>query len=377
MTRPQLIADVGFPPGVINLVHGSRDAVEALIDHPLLCGISLVGSTPVARAIYARAAANGKRVQAQGGAKNVLVVMPDAVLEPTVANVIGSCFGSAGQRCLAGSLIITVGDMHDRFLAALREAATKMRVGNGADPGVDMGPVISERARDRVVGYIERGVQSGATLVLDGRDTALSVGTGCFLGPTIFDNVTPDMAIARDEIFGPLVGIVQAKNLDEAITIIERSPYGNAASIFTQSGAAAREFRYRARRGTPPVPGDRPVDTVPGDRALRHRCRHGRSPGCHRARHCRLQHRALLSRRGEYPRPSLAAAQPGHPCRHRSRPLRRVVRRCRAAAPAGRPAIGHVLTVLRGETPPDVVNPAVLQSSRRGAGATAGTVTES
>lgn len=250
MTRViELITDAGLPLGVLNLVHGGRAAVEALIDHPLVRGISFVGSTPVARAIYARAAANGKRVQAQGGAKNMLVVMPDAVMAPTVANVIGSCFGSAGQRCLAGSLVITVGDVHDRFLAALRAAAVGLRVGNGAEPGVDMGPVISPQARDRVVRYIERGEREGAALVLDGRDAIPEASPGCFLGPTIFDGVTPDMALASDEIFGPLVAIIRAENLDEAIGIIERSPYGNAASIFTQSGAAGREFRYRAPVG--------------------------------------------------------------------------------------------------------------------------------
>ena len=250
MTRVfELVADAGLPPGVLNLVHGSRATVEALLDHPLLKGISFVGSTPVAKAIYARAAANGKRVQAQGGAKNMIVVMPDAVLQPTVANVIGSCFGSAGQRCLAGSLVITVGDAHDRFVSALQEAAAAMRVGDGTVAGTDMGPLISTQARARVIGYIERGTAEGATLALDGRVHPATSSPGAFLGPTIFDDVTPDMAIACDEVFGPLVGIVRAASLDEAIGIIERSPYGNAASIFTQSGAAAREFRYRAPVG--------------------------------------------------------------------------------------------------------------------------------
>ena len=250
MTRVvELLEDVGFPPGVLNLLHGGRAAVEALLDHPLVRGVSFVGSTPVAKAVYARAAANGKRVQAQGGAKNMLVIMPDAALEPTVANVLGSCFGSAGQRCLAGSLVITVGDVHDRFVAALGRAAAGMRLGNGLEAGVDMGPVISATAKERIGGYVERGVQEGAELVLDGRKAPEAAGEGCFLGPTIFDGVTPDMAIARDEIFGPLVGVIAAEDLDEAIAIIEQSPYGNAASIFTASGATAREFRYRAPVG--------------------------------------------------------------------------------------------------------------------------------
>lgn len=251
MTRLfELIADAGLPPGVLNLVHGGRETVEALIDHPLVRGVSFVGSTPVAKAVYARAAANGKRVQAQGGAKNMLVIMPDAVLEPTVANVMNSCFGSAGQRCLAGSLIITVGEVHDRFVTALRQAAAKMRVGNGQETGVDMGPLISERAKTRVSDYVAQGAAEGATLVLDGRQATAAInGDGCFLGPTIFDDVSPEMAIARDEIFGPLVGVIRATTLDEAIRVIESSPFGNAASIFTQSGAAAREFRYRVPVG--------------------------------------------------------------------------------------------------------------------------------
>jgi len=255
MTRVfELLADgpgrsAAFPPGVLNLVHGDRAAVEALIDHPLVRGVSFVGSTPVAKAVYARAAAHGKRVQAQGGAKNMLVVMPDAAMEKTVPNVIGSCFGSAGQRCLAGSLVITVGAAHDPFVAALKQAALAMNVGNGLDADVDMGPLISTTAKTRVAGYVERGVDEGATLVLDGRESQAAGRGACFLGPTIFDDVTPDMALARDEIFGPLVGVVRADSLDRAIKIIEDSPYGNAASIFTQSGAAAREFRYRAPVG--------------------------------------------------------------------------------------------------------------------------------
>ncbi|MCL4508597.1 MAG: CoA-acylating methylmalonate-semialdehyde dehydrogenase [Chloroflexi bacterium] len=248
MTRVfELLEDVGFPPGVLNLVHGSRETVEALIDHPLVRGVSFVGSTPVAKAVYARAAARGKRVQAQGGAKNVLVIMPDAVLDKTIANVIGSCFGSAGQRCLAGSLIITVGDVHERFVAALRDAAKALRVGNGLEEGTDVGPVISERARERISGSIARGVEEGAHLVLDGRENP--VAGGCFLGPTIFEGVRPDMAVAREEIFGPVVGIVHVENLGEALAVIAASPYGNAASIFTQDGAAARTFRYHAPVG--------------------------------------------------------------------------------------------------------------------------------
>ncbi|MCL5947408.1 MAG: CoA-acylating methylmalonate-semialdehyde dehydrogenase, partial [Chloroflexi bacterium] len=250
MTRVfELLEDVRFPSGVLNLLHGDREVVEALIDHPLLRGISFVGSTPAAKAVYARAAAQGKRVQAQGGAKNILVVMPDAVIEKTVSNVMGSCFGSAGQRCLAGSLIITVGGIHERFMEALRGAATVLRVGDGLASSSEMGPVISERARERIQGYIERGVAEGARLLVDGREHPAARLEGCFLGPTIFDEVRPTMTIAREEIFGPVVGVIHVDSLDEAIEVIEASPYGNAASIFTQDGAAARAFRYRTPVG--------------------------------------------------------------------------------------------------------------------------------
>jgi malonate-semialdehyde dehydrogenase (acetylating) / methylmalonate-semialdehyde dehydrogenase len=246
----ELIAAAGLPPGVANLVNGDREAVDALLDHPDVKGISFVGSTAVAKHIYARAAANGKRVQAQGGAKNMLVVMPDADVEQSVANMLGSCFGAAGQRCLAGSVIIPVGAVHEPLRQALLERASALRVGNGLEPGVEMGPVISASAHDRIVGYVDKGVAEGAKLILDGRTLHVEGHPdGYFVGPTIFDEVSPDMAIAQDEIFGPVVSIVPASDLDEALAIISRSPYGNAASIYTQSGRAAREFRYRVPAG--------------------------------------------------------------------------------------------------------------------------------
>jgi malonate-semialdehyde dehydrogenase (acetylating)/methylmalonate-semialdehyde dehydrogenase len=246
----ELLDAAGLPAGVVNLVNGDREAVDALLDHPDVKGISFVGSTAVAKQIYARAAANGKRVQAQGGAKNMLVVMPDADIGQSVANMLGSCFGAAGQRCLAGSVIIPVGAAHEPLRRALVERASALRVGNGLEPGVEMGPVISASARDRIVSYIDKGVAEGATLLLDGRGVRVEGHPdGYFVGPTIFDAVTPDMAIAQDEIFGPVVSIVPAADLDEALAIIARSPYGNAASIYTQSGADAREFRYRVPAG--------------------------------------------------------------------------------------------------------------------------------
>ncbi len=245
-----LLDEAGFPPGVVNLVNGDAEAVNALLDHPDVRGVSFVGSTAVAKHVYARGAATGKRVQAQGGAKNMLIVMPDADVEQSVANMLGSCFGAAGQRCLAGSVIIPVGEAYGPLRQALLERAGALRVGNGLEPGVEMGPVVSAAARDRIVGYIARGVDEGAELLLDGRDVRVDGHPdGFFVGPTIFDGVTPNMALARDEIFGPLVSIVRAPDLDAALAIIAASPYGNAASIYTQSGRAAREFRYRASAG--------------------------------------------------------------------------------------------------------------------------------
>jgi malonate-semialdehyde dehydrogenase (acetylating) / methylmalonate-semialdehyde dehydrogenase len=245
----EMVDQIGLPSGVFNVVHGDRATVEALLDHPLVRGVSFVGSTPVARAVYARGAEHGKRVQAQGGAKNVLVVMPDANVEKTVDNVVGSSFGAAGQRCLANSILVTVGAARERVLPALREAVAKVRVGDGLEAGVGMGPVISDRAKERIVGYIEQGAREGARLTVDGRDVPAARGPGSFVGPTIFEDVRPDMKIAQDEIFGPVLSVIHVGSLEEAIKLIEDSPYGNAASIFTNDGAAARKFRYQVPTG--------------------------------------------------------------------------------------------------------------------------------
>jgi malonate-semialdehyde dehydrogenase (acetylating)/methylmalonate-semialdehyde dehydrogenase len=246
----ELVEQAGFPPGVINLVNGAKETVDALLAHPDIKGISFVGSTAVAKYVYSTAAAHGKRVQAQGGAKNVLVVMPDADLDQAVPNIIGSCFGSAGQRCLAGSLVMPVGDIHRPLVERMVEAARALKLGFGLDEGVDMGPVISDQARRRILAAIDQGVQEGATLLLDGRTVRVpDYPDGYFVGPTIFDNVSPEMRLAQEEIFGPVVGIIPVKTLDEAIQLINRSPYGNAASIFTAQGRAARQFRYQVECG--------------------------------------------------------------------------------------------------------------------------------
>ena len=247
----ELLLEAGVPEGVFNIVHGGKETVDALVAHPDIKAVSFVGSQPVAKYVYAEAARHGKRVQALGGAKNHLIVMPDADLERTVPAIISSAFGAAGQRCLAGSVVVAVGDVADELVDALSAAAAELVVGEGTDPEVDMGPVIRPEARQRILGYLERGEQAGASLVLDGRRHGRLKGPegGFWIGPSIFDRVHPDMAIACDEIFGPVLSVIRAPDLDTAIEVANRSRYGNAASIFTRSGRAAREFRYRIEAG--------------------------------------------------------------------------------------------------------------------------------
>lgn len=245
-----LLDEVDFPPGVVNLVNGAKETVEALLTDPDVAGVSFVGSTPVGRHIYATAAAHGKRAQCQAGAKNCLVVMPDAEMDKTVASLLTSAFGNSGQRCLSGSLVLAVGEAYEPVKARLVEAAGRLKIGNGLDETVQMGPVVSEKARQRIVGYIERGLEEGAELLLDGRAVHVAgYPHGHFLGPTIFDRVRPDMAIAREEIFGPVLGIIAVADFEEALAVIETIPYGNAASLFTTGGKWAREFQYRVRAG--------------------------------------------------------------------------------------------------------------------------------
>jgi malonate-semialdehyde dehydrogenase (acetylating)/methylmalonate-semialdehyde dehydrogenase len=246
----ELIEEVDFPPGVINMVHGDKQSVNTMLEHPLLAGVSFVGSTPVGKIIYQKAAEHDKRAQCQAGAKNCVIVMPDAVLDNTVANTMTSAFGNSGQRCLANSLVLMVGGVGERLTPMLAEMAKRIKVGNGMDETVQMGPVVSKRAYDRIMGYIERGLEEGAHLLLDGRDLKVEGGEkGYFIGPTIFTNVTPEMKIAQDEIFGPVLGIMDVEDFDQALDIIHGLPYGNAASIFTTSGKWAREFKYRAKIG--------------------------------------------------------------------------------------------------------------------------------
>jgi malonate-semialdehyde dehydrogenase (acetylating) / methylmalonate-semialdehyde dehydrogenase len=242
----ELLDGLDLPPGVVNLVNGGRDVVEGILDHPGIDAVSFVGSAPVARIVYERAARSGKRVQALGGAKNHMVVLPDAVTDKTVQGIIGSAFGAAGQRCMAGSVVVTVGEAHDRLMPPLREAAEALKVGDGLDEQTELGPVVSEQARERILGWIERGADEGAEIALDGR--AAGDG-GCFLGATILDGVTPQMDVAREEIFGPVLSVVAVATLDEAIDVVNASRFGNGVSIFTESGASVRRFRHEVEAG--------------------------------------------------------------------------------------------------------------------------------
>ncbi|HUA49994.1 MAG TPA: CoA-acylating methylmalonate-semialdehyde dehydrogenase [Solirubrobacteraceae bacterium] len=239
---------LGLPPGVVNLVNGGRSVVEGILEHPGIDAVSFVGSAPVARIVYERAARAGKRVQALGGAKNHMVVMPDAVIDKTVEGIIGSAFGAAGQRCMAGSVVVTVGDAHEQLLGPLVDASRALRVGDGLDESSDVGPVISCAARDRIREWISRGEAAGAKVVLDGRDASGDSG-GSFVGPTILDGVTAEMDIAQEEVFGPVLCVISAPTLDEAIGIVNSSRFGNGTSIFTESGSSVRRYRHEVQAG--------------------------------------------------------------------------------------------------------------------------------
>ena len=241
----ELLETCGLPPGVINLVHGGREVAEAICDHPGIRAVSFVGSTAVARLIYQRATHAGKRVQALGGAKNFIVVMPDADLDRAMPIITESFYGCAGERCLAGSVLVPVGPSHKDVRDRMVAAAEALTVGNGLEPGVNMGPVITARHRERVLGYVDRGIAEGAKLVADGRRRKLPAD-GFFVGPSVFDEVSPSMAIGREEIFGPVATVCPVKDLDDAFRMMAAHPNANATSIFTSSGKAAREFAHRA-----------------------------------------------------------------------------------------------------------------------------------
>jgi malonate-semialdehyde dehydrogenase (acetylating)/methylmalonate-semialdehyde dehydrogenase len=245
-----LLEEAGFPAGVVQLVNGGKETVDALLDHPGVRAISFVGSTPVARYVYSRATANGKRAQCQGGAKNPVVIMPDADMETTTRIMADSAFGCAGQRCLAASVAVTVGDAKGVFTEMIADAAATRRVGFGLDEGTEMGPVISSESRQRIEGIIAAGEQGGTEVLVDGRRRTVSgYEDGYWLFPTILNDVDPTGDIATSEIFGPVLSLMHAADINEAIELVNNRAYGNMACMFTSSGAAAREFRHRADAG--------------------------------------------------------------------------------------------------------------------------------
>jgi malonate-semialdehyde dehydrogenase (acetylating)/methylmalonate-semialdehyde dehydrogenase len=246
----ELTESTGLPKGVVNIVNGGKPAVDAILDHPEIQAVSFVGSTPVARYIYARASANGKRVQCQGGAKNHVVVLPDADPETTTQIIADSAYGCAGQRCLAVSVAVTVGEARDWFPKSIRDTAASLKVGFGLDNGVQMGPVITQQSRERIESLIQQGASEGAKPVLDGRSARpKDFPKGSFVGPTVLDGVPAESSLTETEIFGPVLSLIHASDVDEAMQLISRSSFGNASSIFTTSGAAARKFRNQIPTG--------------------------------------------------------------------------------------------------------------------------------
>ncbi len=246
----ELLEKCGIPKGVVNLVNGGKEAVDTLLDHPKVRAISFVGSTPVAKYIYARAGANGKRAQCQGGAKNHVIVLPDADMQMATQIISDSAFGCAGQRCLAVSVAITVGEAQKTFRDSISAAAANLRVGNGLDEGVQMGPVITRQSRERIQNLIGVGAKDGAKVVVDGRNPNIArYESGNFVKPTVLDGVPASSELTHTEIFGPVLSLVHADGIDEAMDFLARSPYGNQASLFTSSGSAARRFRYEAPAG--------------------------------------------------------------------------------------------------------------------------------
>jgi malonate-semialdehyde dehydrogenase (acetylating)/methylmalonate-semialdehyde dehydrogenase len=245
----QIFEEIGLPKGVVNLVNGAHDAVNAILDSPGIRAVSFVGSVNTAKYIYRRAAEQGKRVQALGGAKNYMVVMPDAVVDKTVSNVLGSAFGASGQRCMAGSVLVTVGSAREAIMGRLKAEAEKLIAGDGMNAKASLGPVISSAACERIHGAIEIGVKEGAKLLVDGRRPTGVPAGGNFVGPTILNNVTAEMSVARDEIFGPVLSVMHVDTLEQAIALVNADPRGNGTSIFTENGAAVREYSRRIEVG--------------------------------------------------------------------------------------------------------------------------------
>ena len=244
----ELLKEAGLPDGVFNVVHGDKVAVDAILEHPDVAAVSFVGSTPIASYIYRTGTSHGKRVQALGGAKNHMVVLPDADIEMAADAAVSAGYGSAGERCMAVSAVVAVGDAADPLVAAIEERLPTVKVGPGTDPESEMGPLITAEHRDKVASYLDSGRDQGATVVTDGRETAPD-GDGFFLGVSLLDHVTPEMDAYRDEIFGPVLSVVRAKTYDDAVRLVNENPYGNGVAIFTRDGGAARQFQFEVEAG--------------------------------------------------------------------------------------------------------------------------------
>jgi malonate-semialdehyde dehydrogenase (acetylating)/methylmalonate-semialdehyde dehydrogenase len=244
----ELLKEAGLPDGVFNVVHGDKVAVDAILEHPDISAVSFVGSTPIARYVYETGTKNGKRMQALGGAKNHMIVLPDADIEMAADAAVSAAYGSAGERCMAVSVVVAVGDVADPLIAAIKERLPNVKVGPGLEPGNEMGPLITREHRDKVAGYLDTAAEQGATVVADGRELEVD-GDGFFLGVSLIDEVTPEMDAYRDEIFGPVLSVVRAGTYDEAVELVNENPYGNGTAIFTRDGGVARQFQFDAQAG--------------------------------------------------------------------------------------------------------------------------------
>jgi malonate-semialdehyde dehydrogenase (acetylating) / methylmalonate-semialdehyde dehydrogenase len=248
MYTAELLKEAGLPDGVFNVVHGDKVAVDAVLEHPEIAAVSFVGSTPIARYVYETGTKNGKRVQALGGAKNHMIVLPDADIDMAADAAVSAGYGSAGERCMAVSMLVCVGHAADDLVAAIKERLPKVKVGNGLEPDSEMGPLVTREHRDKVASYIDKGAEEGAKVVADGRETAPD-GNGFFLGVTLLDEVTPEMDVYKDEIFGPVLGITRVDTYEEAVRLVNENPYGNGVAIFTRDGGVARRFQFDVEAG--------------------------------------------------------------------------------------------------------------------------------
>jgi malonate-semialdehyde dehydrogenase (acetylating) / methylmalonate-semialdehyde dehydrogenase len=248
MLTAELLKEAGLPDGVFNVVHGDKVAVDSVLEHPEIAAVSFVGSTPIARYVYETGTKRGKRVQALGGAKNHMIVLPDADIDMAADAAVSAGYGSAGERCMAVSMLVCVGHAADDLVGAIQERLPKVKVGNGLDPDSEMGPLVTREHRDKVASYIDKGRDEGAKVVADGRETAPD-GNGFFLGVTLIDEVTPEMDVYKDEIFGPVLGITRVDTYEEAVRLVNENPYGNGVAIFTRDGGVARQFQFEVNAG--------------------------------------------------------------------------------------------------------------------------------